>query len=159
MLNFLGKKLLFVVAHPDDESFTASGTIWENHLAGGKNFILCATLGEQGKSHLKKPVSQSKLKQIRKQEITQTAKFLKVDRLMFLALPDTKVGQHQSRLAAKIIKTAKKTKTGFYIQLWTGWFFRPLGPYCRGLRRQRSRQKTVQALYRLRGAAGICQKF
>jgi len=47
MLDFLGKTLLFVVAHPDDESFTSAGTMWQNRLAGGKNYIICATYGKK----------------------------------------------------------------------------------------------------------------
>ena len=113
MIEFLGKKLLFVVAHPDDESFTSAGTIYLNHKQGGKNYIFCATLGEQGKSHLKKPVSVSGLKKIRRREIEKAAKFLKIDGLFFDRLPDTKVNLYKQRLWTKINFLIKKVKPDY----------------------------------------------
>ena len=113
MVTFLGKKLLFVVAHPDDESFTAAGTIWQNHLLAGKNYIFCATKGERGKSHFIKPVSQARLKQIREREIRAVAKFLKVDGLFFDGLPDTKVSLYSKQLAKKMGKYIKILKPDY----------------------------------------------
>jgi LmbE family N-acetylglucosaminyl deacetylase len=113
MVTFLSKKLLFVVAHPDDESFTAAGTMWQNHKKGGKNYIFCATKGERGKGHFTKPVSQKKLKQIRRAEITKAAKFLKVDGLFFGGLPDTKVKQHSKQLAEKVGTLIKRLKPDY----------------------------------------------
>jgi len=55
----LGKRLLVVTAHPDDESFLASGTMLANANAGGNNFVFCATLGERGKSHLEQAVTEA----------------------------------------------------------------------------------------------------
>jgi LmbE family N-acetylglucosaminyl deacetylase len=108
MATFLGKKLLFVVAHPDDESFSSAGTIWQNHILGGKNYIFCATKGERGKSHLKKPLSTTKLKQVRKSEISAAAKFLKVDGLFFGKFPDTKVKEYSKELTKEVIKLIKR---------------------------------------------------
>lgn len=115
MVPFLGKKLLFVVAHPDDESFIAAGAIYENQKRGGKNYIICATYGEQGKAHLKTPVSLNQLKHIRKKEIQQVAKFLKTDGLYFLNFPDTKLINHQAQLTAKVEKLAKKIKPDYIL--------------------------------------------
>jgi len=54
---FLGSKILVFTAHPDDESYLAAGTIYENTRRGGKTFLVCATGGELGSAHLKKPIS------------------------------------------------------------------------------------------------------
>jgi LmbE family N-acetylglucosaminyl deacetylase len=113
MHNFLGKKLLFIVAHPDDESFLAAGTVHQNHLAGGKNYIICATFGEQGRAHLTKPASTKQLAQIRKQELIKVSKFLKIDGLYFLNLPDTKVKENKNIFKNKAEKIIQKIKPEF----------------------------------------------
>lgn len=106
---------MFVVAHPDDESFLAAGAIHQNRLAGGTNYIVCATLGEQGKSHLKRPISKAALKKIRKQEVTKAAKFLKVDGLYFLNLNDTKLKEQKKTLSAKTEKLIKQVKPEYLL--------------------------------------------
>ncbi len=113
MLKFLGKTLLFVVAHPDDESFTAAGTMLQNRKQGGKNYIACATFGEKGQSHLSKPVSENQLKRLRKQELEQAAKYLKVNGLFFLNLPDTKVQGNLRILQTKLGRIIKKLRPDY----------------------------------------------
>lgn len=108
--NFLGKKLLIIVAHPDDESYTAAGTIYKNHLAGGYSVLICATLGEKGKSHLPKAVSDAKLKAIRRRELAAACRFLHIEKLFTLGLPDGRVGDHQNKLGARCIKIATRTR-------------------------------------------------
>jgi LmbE family N-acetylglucosaminyl deacetylase len=115
MQKFIGKKLLFIVAHPDDESFTSGGTMWENHLAGGENYIICATLGERGKSHMTKPVTQSQLKKIRKQELTAVAKFLKVNGLYFFSFPDAGLKEKASQFSVKTEALIKKIKPDYIL--------------------------------------------
>lgn len=112
-LNFLGKKLLFIVAHPDDESFLAAGTVHQNYLAGGKNYIICATFGEQGRAHLKKPLTTKQLASLRKEELIKVSKFLKVDGLFFLNLPDTKLSENNHLMSLKAEKIIKKLRPDF----------------------------------------------
>ena len=102
MTKFLGKKLLIAVAHPDDETFLAAGTIIENRKLGGRNFIVCATLGEKGKSHLDRKVSDAQLKKIRQKELFEVSKFLKVDDLEFLKMPDTGLNKLVPELERRI---------------------------------------------------------
>jgi LmbE family N-acetylglucosaminyl deacetylase len=124
MQKFFGKKLLFVVAHPDDESFAAAGTIFQNHKLGGKNYIICATLGEKGKSHMPKAVSQTQLKKIRRRELERAAKFLKVDGLFFFNIPDTQVSKNLKTFSKKTQNLAKKIQPdyifGFGPDGWSG---------------------------------------
>ncbi len=91
MKDILGKKILFVTAHPDDESYLAAGTMLKNYRAGGESLIACATFGEKGKSHMKRKVTAKALRTIRKKELLQVLKFLKVSKSLLPGLPDTKL--------------------------------------------------------------------
>lgn len=94
MKNFLGKKLLFITAHPDDESYMSAGTIYKNYQMSGQNMLLCASWGEKGRSHLKKPLTASQLKIIRRKELLAAAKFLHIKPVLTLGLPDGKVKKY-----------------------------------------------------------------
>jgi len=106
----LGKRLAFIIAHPDDESFLAAGTIVANKEAAGKSLIFCATLGEQGRAHLQKPVSEVQLKIIRKKELQDVSTFLGVDRLLLGSLPDYKLSICEDAMYARAMKELKKWK-------------------------------------------------
>ena len=92
MHQILGKKLLFVTAHPDDESYAASGTMLKNHDAGGTSYVACATFGERGKSHIKKRITSHQLKMLRKKELLAASRYLKVSALLMTGLPDAGMG-------------------------------------------------------------------
>lgn len=94
---FLGRRIAVFTAHPDDEGLVA-GTMYANHRAGGETFLICATYGEKGKSHLEKPVPDAALKRIRKAELLAAAKVLKVDEVLFLGLPDAAVKESSKKL-------------------------------------------------------------
>jgi len=115
MQPFIGKKLLFLVAHPDDETFTAAGTMYENHLHGGENYIICATSGERGKSHITRPITFKELSQMREKELKAAAKYLKVKGLYFLHFPDTKLNQKTEQLAVKSEELIRKIKPDYII--------------------------------------------
>jgi LmbE family N-acetylglucosaminyl deacetylase len=109
-LSLLGKNLLLVTAHPDDESFLAAGLMHLNNLAGGKNSILCATCGEKGKGNFDRPVTSSQLKKIRKEELVRVSNFLKVNKLVCLNLPDGNLKFCTKELSVYILKMAKRIK-------------------------------------------------
>ena len=101
---------MFITAHPDDETYLASGTIAENNKLGGESILVCATLGEKGKAHLSKPVTQAMLKQIREKELQSVAKLLKVKKLSVLDLKDGQLC-NCGKILLKDLKTAiQKTK-------------------------------------------------
>jgi LmbE family N-acetylglucosaminyl deacetylase len=104
---FLGKRIVVFTAHPDDEQL-AAGTMYENYKAGGETFLICATAGEKGKSHLKKPVSDAVLKKIRRNELTKAAKILHVKKVFFLPFPDANVRAHGKALFAESLPLMKK---------------------------------------------------
>jgi len=107
---FLGKKILFVTAHPDDESYLCSGTMIRNFKARGKNILFCATAGEAGKAHLGTSATKAELKKIRKQELERVSRFLKVEKLFCPGLPDGDLESCKKKFFQKIASVAKSHK-------------------------------------------------
>lgn len=106
--NLLGKRLLFVTAHPDDESYLAAGTIAQNKRAGGKSTIVCATLGEKGKAHIGGKVTQIELKAVRHRELKNVSHFLGVTTLCLLRLPDGKLRDCANQIYHKVLRLIQK---------------------------------------------------
>lgn len=104
MVSILGKTILFVTAHPDDESYLAAGTMLRNYEAGGTSYVACATYGEKGKSHVKKKITALQMKNLRKRELLAVSKFLRVSKLLMSGLPDAEMGN-------------KSNQNAFYIEL------------------------------------------
>jgi LmbE family N-acetylglucosaminyl deacetylase len=117
IFNLLGKKILFVTAHPDDESFLMAGTIRRNLDLGGDSFLVCATLGEKGTSHLRKSVTSLEMKMIRKKELQSAAKFLKVKKLFILDLPDCGLSMEKNseKLGTELQKIVRSVKPDFIV--------------------------------------------
>lgn len=83
-----GAQILVVVAHPDDESFLAAGTIHAVVQSGGTVDVVCATAGERGSSHLKQPLTVRQLAAVRCDELKAVERVLGVHRLHQWAFPD-----------------------------------------------------------------------
>jgi LmbE family N-acetylglucosaminyl deacetylase len=108
-VSFLGKRIVVFTAHPDDEGLSA-GTMYENYKAGGETFLICATAGEKGKSHLAKPVSDAALKKIRRNELLKAAKILHINKVIFFGFPDASVRARKKQLYEKALPVIKKIK-------------------------------------------------
>ena len=80
-MNKKSKKLLAVVAHPDDESFGFGGTLAKYAKEGVDIHVLCATKGEHGEGG-------GNLGLIREKEIRTASKILGVKRVDFLGYID-----------------------------------------------------------------------
>jgi LmbE family N-acetylglucosaminyl deacetylase len=93
MHHIIGKKILFITAHPDDESFLAGGTIWSNHLQGGKNFLYCASKGGKGTAYVD-PRLQNKIKEVRETELTEAINYLKITKTCIDNFPDSSLENH-----------------------------------------------------------------
>ncbi len=104
----IGKKILVLIAHPDDESFLAAGTLHKNQLAGGQNFLICASLGEKGNSHLDKPLSEDELCEVRKQELQNATQVIGVHKLKDLNFPDGGLVNHFAKLKEAIAPELKE---------------------------------------------------
>lgn len=113
----LGEKILFVTAHPDDESYLAAGTMLENHKAGGTSYVVCATFGEKGKSHVKRKVTSGQMKRLRKRELLAVSKFLKVSGLLMPGLPDAELGKksNQDVFFKKLLTFASKHRPSLVV--------------------------------------------
>ncbi|MBI2984127.1 MAG: PIG-L family deacetylase [Candidatus Kerfeldbacteria bacterium] len=122
--HLIGKHLLVCAAHPDDESFCASGTLMKNRRAGGTTTVVCATAGEKGMSHLRRPVTPAALKQIRIRELRGVCRYLGVRSLHVLNYPDGGLTKHLNGIAQKLLAVARKVKpdalVGFGPDGWTG---------------------------------------
>jgi LmbE family N-acetylglucosaminyl deacetylase len=105
------KKLdaLIFIAHPDDESFLFAGTC-AKFVAEKKSVgIICATRGEKGSSHLKKPLTKKQLGQVRAKELKKAAQILKIKSVEFLNYGDGKlVDCNISELVNKLKKKIDK---------------------------------------------------
>ncbi len=112
--HFLGKRLLVFTAHPDDEGL-AAGTMYANHKAGGETFLVCATYGEKGKSNLKRHLSDAALARVRKKELLKAAKVLRINKVIFFGLPDTKVRENAKALYKKGLALVQKIKPDYIL--------------------------------------------
>ena len=75
------KKLLAVIAHPDDESFGIGGTLAKYAKEGVDIHVLCATRGENGQGG-------SELGKIREKELLTASKILGVKEVEFMGYVD-----------------------------------------------------------------------
>ena len=112
--SFLGKRIVVFTAHPDDEQL-AAGTMYKNHQMGGETFLICATSGEKGKSHLKRHVSDTTLARIRRDELVKAAKVLKIDKVIFLGFPDADVRKNEKALYEKSLPIIAKIKPDYIL--------------------------------------------
>lgn len=103
----LGKKILIITAHPDDESYLAGGTIYENYLAGGNNILICATFGEKGTAHLPHKISEEDLAKMRARELNQVCEFLQIQKFLPLGFPDGQVENFTNEIETKVLEAVK----------------------------------------------------
>ena len=95
----MSKKLLAIVAHPDDESFGFGGTLAKYAREGVEIHVLCATRGEAGKTDRE----QEKLGATREQELLIASKILGVAKVEFLNYQDGTLSNNlYHEVAAKI---------------------------------------------------------
>jgi LmbE family N-acetylglucosaminyl deacetylase len=78
--------LLFLLAHPDDETFIAGGTIAKYAAAGTEIGLVCATRGQRGKTG--DVCSRGDLARVREAELRDAARILGVRHLEILDYED-----------------------------------------------------------------------
>ncbi len=110
MSSIIGKKIVVLTAHPDDESFLAAGTIYANNQAGGQTVLVCATFGEKGASHLPAPISEAELGRLREQELRAAAKVVGITEVRLLGYPDGKVDSMRTQLFAVTAEVIEQVK-------------------------------------------------
>jgi LmbE family N-acetylglucosaminyl deacetylase len=80
--------LLFIFAHPDDESFSGAGTAMTCAAAGARTILVTATLGERGKAGDPPVCAPGELAACRERELRDAAAIIGFDELHLLGYRD-----------------------------------------------------------------------
>ncbi|HEV2071149.1 MAG TPA: PIG-L family deacetylase, partial [Acidimicrobiales bacterium] len=86
-----GRRLLVVVAHPDDETFGCGSLIADAALGGAEVTVCCATRGEAGELAAGCDVPSGSLGGWREQELRDAARVLGVSDVVLLDFVDSGV--------------------------------------------------------------------
>lgn len=130
------KRVLAVLAHPDDESFGLGGTLALYAQRGYETYYVCATRGEAGtvdEEHLK---GFKDTAEMRTDELMRAAKELGLKEVIFLGYrdsgmpgvdannhPDAQINHPIEEVAGKVVKHIRKIKPEIVIT------FDPIGGY------------------------------
>ena len=130
------KALLFVGAHPDDETFGIGGTLAQYAAAGVKVYYACATRGEAGTIGPEAMKGYATIGEMRWAELTCAAKVLGLADIIYLGYRDSGMAgsednKHQEALvkapveqvAGRIVKVIREIKPQVVIT------FDPVGGY------------------------------
>lgn len=98
----LGRRILLITAHPDDEAFLAGGLAYVNTRRGGETGLICATHGEHGTSHLRRPVTPAQLKIIRRRELIRCCHLKGIRLIRLLAYPDGQLKKHETSFRKQV---------------------------------------------------------
>lgn len=98
MDSILGRRILVLTAHPDDEAFAAGGTLYQNHLSGGITFLSCATKGERGRAYLTEELSDDELKKIRTDELDLAVKEMGINKVTVFDYPDRSLSNYKDEI-------------------------------------------------------------
>ncbi|ANE47498.1 hypothetical protein SY83_15775 [Paenibacillus swuensis] len=85
--------IAIVVAHPDDEAFTAAVALHEAVRRGHKAVAQYATYGEAGKTGRMGKMSRDQLIEQRKKELNQAADIIGIEEIQYLGYPDGKLDE------------------------------------------------------------------
>lgn len=104
-------KVIFVFAHPDDESFSSAGTIAKLTQKGVNVKLITATKGEAGQIGNPPLCKRKELGIVREKELRSAAKILGISQIYFLdyidgTLNDTSI----MKIGTKILEILKKEK-------------------------------------------------
>jgi LmbE family N-acetylglucosaminyl deacetylase len=130
------KKILAVLAHPDDETFGLGGTIALYNKKGYETYYVCATRGEVGAADEEFMQGFKDTAEMRTDELMRAAKILGLKEVFFLGyrdsgMPNTEPNQHPNaqvnhpieEVAGKVVKYIRQIKPDVVIT------FDPIGGY------------------------------
>lgn len=130
------KKILAVLAHPDDETFGLGGTIAYYNQKGVETYYVCATRGEVGAADEEYMKGFKDTAEMRTDELMRAAKILGLKEVHFLGyrdsgMPDTEPNKHPNaqvnhpieEVAGKVVKYIREIKPDIVIT------FDPIGGY------------------------------
>ncbi len=105
------KTILFVFAHPDDESYITGGTIAKYASDGVRIVLACLSHGEKGRKLGEVAGSKLPLGKIRKDELKTAAGHLGIAKIYLFDFPDGGIGKvPQKKLENKIIWVIRREK-------------------------------------------------
>jgi len=135
-LPYIGKKLLVVLAHPDDETFGMGGTLANYGHLGAEIHLICATRGEVGEVSEEDMNGYDSIGDLRENELRCAAGMLGIHKIYFLGyrdsgMPGSDQNQHPNafinapidEVTLKIVKIIRSVKPDVVIT------FDPLGGY------------------------------
>lgn len=96
-------KILLVFAHPDDESFSCSGTLIKLVSQGAQISLITATYGQMGLSAEIQVSSPEELGEIRKKELQEVAKIIGIKKIHFFGLMDGQLFKYPLKTLVKKI--------------------------------------------------------
>jgi LmbE family N-acetylglucosaminyl deacetylase len=135
-MNKKAPTLLIVMAHPDDESFGAGGTLAYYARRGVKVYLVCATRGEVGDVDPEFLRGYDTIAELREAELRCAAGTLGLEEVFFLdyrdsGMPGSEDNHHPRALAAQPMQQVAGEVAGFIRQLQPDVLvtFDPIGGY------------------------------
>ncbi len=119
-IEFRGKKILLVGAHPDDNDFGAGATVAKATRQGAEVAYLIATTGQRGSSD--ETMTAEKLSAIRKKEQEAAAEALGVRAVHFLEYVDGELVP-DLRLKEQIVTRLRRFKPDFVFTMDPSFFY------------------------------------
>lgn len=104
-------KIIFVFAHPDDESFSSAGTIAKLTQKGVDVKLITATRGEAGQLGDPPITTQEELGKVREEELKTVTKVLGISEIYFLDFVDGALSQTPLKLISdKVLEILQEEK-------------------------------------------------
>ena len=104
------RSLMFVLAHPDDETFGPGGTIAKYARAGARISVIVATSGQAGR-RAGLASTPEELGRVREDEARNAARFLGVSTIHFFGYMDGKLDQaDETEVEEKIVRLIREEK-------------------------------------------------
>jgi len=118
------KTLIFVGAHPDDESFSAGATLAHYAAKGVKVYYICATRGEVGQANPEKMKDYTSVSQLRCAELKSAAEVLGLTDVLYLDYRDSGMaGWKDNKHPNALVSAPLEEVTGRIVEI-----FRKLKP-------------------------------
>lgn len=121
------QNILMVFPHPDDEAFTASGTLAKYIQEGANVTYACLTLGEMGRNMGIPPfANRVTLPAIRKVELEESCRAIGIQDLRMLGFHDKMIEfEDQLLLDSRIMELLKELKPSLVITFYPGFSVHP----------------------------------
>jgi len=119
-INFKNKRILVVVAHPDDADFGAAGTMALASKQGAQIHYLIATKGQRGSDDEK--MTEKEISEIREKEQKNAAKILGIEKVIFMNYRDGEL-EADLDLKEKIVRFLKKFRPDYVFTMDPAHFY------------------------------------